>query len=120
MTAQPASAASPAPPEESGRRGFALPSAYTILFALIVLTAIATWFIPAGAYELDENGQPIPGSYAEVEANPQRIVVDSLMAPINGLYGIEDEARSASGTRASSSGPSTWRSSSSSLGASWV
>ena len=76
-----------APPEKRG--GFSLPSAYTILFALIVLTAIATWIIPAGAYDLDENGQPIPGSYSEVEPNPQRVVTDSLLAPINGLYGIE-------------------------------
>ena len=29
--------------------------------------------------------------YHQVEPNPQRIVVDSLMAPINGLYGIEGE-----------------------------
>ena len=87
MTADPASATPPA--AEEPRRGFALPSAYTILFALIVLMAIATWIIPAGAYELDENGQPIPGTYTQVEQNPQRIVVDSLLAPINGLYGIE-------------------------------
>ncbi len=74
-----------------GRRGFALPSAYTILFILIVLTAVATYLIPAGAYDLDADGEPIPGSYHQVEQNPQRIVVDSLMAPINGLYGIEAE-----------------------------
>ena len=74
-----------------GRRGFALPSAYTILFILIVITAIATWIIPAGAYDLDPDGQPIPGTYHQVDPNPQRIVVDSLMAPINGLYGIEGE-----------------------------
>jgi uncharacterized ion transporter superfamily protein YfcC len=73
------------------RRGFALPSAYTILFGLIVLTAVATWLIPAGAYQLDESGKPIPGSYERVEPNPQRIVVDSLMAPINGLYGIKGD-----------------------------
>jgi uncharacterized ion transporter superfamily protein YfcC len=76
---------------KEGRRRFSLPSAYTILFVLIVLTAAATWIIPAGQYQLDENGEPIPGSYATVPANPQRIVVDSLMAPINGLYGIEGE-----------------------------
>ncbi len=89
MTAQPASA--PAPESSEKGRGFSLPSAYTILFALIVLTALATWIIPAGAYELDENGQPVPGTYSEVDPNPQRIVIDSLLAPINGLYGIEDE-----------------------------
>lgn len=73
------------------KRRFTLPSAYTILFALIVLAAVATWLVPAGAYDLTEEGEPIPGSYHEVEASPQRIVVDSLTAPINGLYGIEDE-----------------------------
>ena len=76
------------------KRGFALPSAYTILFILIVVAAAATWIIPAGAYELDPDGEPIPGSYHQVEANPQRIVVDSLMAPINGLYGIESRGGS--------------------------
>ena len=56
-----------------------------------MLAAIATWLVPAGAYDLTEDGEPIPGTYHEVEANPQRILVDSLTAPINGLYGIEDE-----------------------------
>jgi uncharacterized ion transporter superfamily protein YfcC len=69
---------------------FTLPSAYTILFALIVIMAIATWIVPAGNYRLDDEGAPVPGTYQEVEASPQRILVDSLTAPINGLYGIED------------------------------
>ena len=71
---------------------FTLPSAYTILFALIVITALATWIIPAGRYALDADGSPIPGTYEEVESTPARIVVDSLEAPINGMYGIEDPA----------------------------
>ena len=75
---------------EGRRHGFTLPSAYTILFALIVLMALATWVIPAGAYDLDKSGAPLPGTYHEVEGDPQRILVDSLTAPINGLYGIED------------------------------
>ena len=83
--------ASTEPVGGTGGRRFALPSAYTILFILIVIVALLTWIIPAGAYQVDENGEPIPGSYARVEQNPQRIVVDSLMAPINGLYGIEGE-----------------------------
>ena len=76
--------------EPKSRRGFTLPSAYTILFALIVLMAIATWLIPAGAYQLDKAGAPIPGTYREVAGHPQRILIDSLTAPINGLYGIEN------------------------------
>jgi uncharacterized ion transporter superfamily protein YfcC len=73
------------------KRRFTLPSAYTILFALIVAAAIATWIIPAGTYDLNRKGEPIPGTYHEVDANPQRILVDSLTAPINGLYGIENK-----------------------------
>jgi uncharacterized ion transporter superfamily protein YfcC len=79
------------PAEEPKKRGFALPSAYTILFALIVVAAIATWVVPAGTYDLDADGAPLPGTYHEVEAHPSRILVDSITAPINGLYGIEDE-----------------------------
>ena len=77
---------------EEHKPRFTLPSAYTILFALIVLTALATWVIPAGTYALDGDGSPIPGTYEEVDSQPQRIVVDSLEAPINGMYGIEDPA----------------------------
>ena len=83
--AAPAQPSGPAP-----RRRFALPSAYTILFLLIVATAIATWIIPAGQYTTDAAGSPIPGTYEQIESSPQRILVDSLKAPINGLYGIED------------------------------
>jgi uncharacterized ion transporter superfamily protein YfcC len=95
MTAAASAAQQPAERPAVGRH-FSLPSAYTILFILIILAAVATWVIPAGAYELDENGQPIPGTYARVDPNPQRIVVDSLMAPINGLYGISAEDGSVS------------------------
>jgi uncharacterized ion transporter superfamily protein YfcC len=77
--------------EPGPKSGFALPSAYTILFALIVVAAIATWIIPAGTYNLNEDGEPVPGTYHEVEQKPARILVDSLTAPINGMYGIEDD-----------------------------
>jgi uncharacterized ion transporter superfamily protein YfcC len=61
------------------------------LFGLIVLAAIATWVIPAGVYDLNAaTGEPIPGTYHEVASKPTRILVDSLTAPINGLYGIEN------------------------------
>jgi uncharacterized ion transporter superfamily protein YfcC len=73
------------------RRRFTLPSAYTILFALIVLMAIATWIVPAGVYDRDDEGAPVPGTYHEVKSNPQRILIDSITAPINGLYGIEND-----------------------------
>ena len=73
------------------RHRFTLPSAYTILFGLIVVMALATWLIPAGTYALDKEGAPVPGTYKTVDSNPARILTDSLTAPINGLYGIEDD-----------------------------
>src|SRR3954471_15485133 len=76
--------------ESKHARHFALPSAYTILFGLIVVMAIATWFIPAGTYQLDKDGAPVPGTYHTVPSHPAHILVDSLTAPINGLYGIEN------------------------------
>lgn len=69
---------------------FKLPSAYTILFGLIVAMAALTWVIPAGEYQLDRDGAPLPGTYQEIEGQPQRVLIDSLTAPINGLYGIEN------------------------------
>jgi hypothetical protein len=80
----------PVPAEPETKSKLTLPSAYTILFALIVLAAIATWVIPAGVYNLNEAGEPIPGTYHEVASKPSRILVDSLTAPINGLSGIEN------------------------------
>ena len=62
--------ATPAAAEPEPKKGrFALPSAYTILFALIVLAAIATWVIPAGVYDLNDTGEPMPGTYHEVEGS---------------------------------------------------
>jgi uncharacterized ion transporter superfamily protein YfcC len=73
------------------KKGFRFPSAYTILFILIIIVAIATWIVPAGQYEVNEAGEPIPGSYHPVESNPQRIIADGLMAIVNGTYGLQAE-----------------------------
>ena len=81
----------PVPVDGGGKRSFALPSAYTILFILILLTAAATWIVPAGTYEYNADGEPVPGTYHQIEHDPQKILLDSIKAPINGLYGIEDE-----------------------------
>jgi uncharacterized ion transporter superfamily protein YfcC len=52
--------------------------------------AIATWIVPAGQYAVDTQGNPVPGTYHHVPQSPQRILIDSILAPINGLYGIEN------------------------------
>ena len=48
--------ADPATPADEPKRRFALPTAYTILFILIVVAAVATWIVPAGTYEYNAEG----------------------------------------------------------------
>jgi len=69
---------------------FKFPTAYTILFCLIIAVAVATWLISAGEYQRefsDALGRdvPVPGTYHEVEPNPQG-VFDVFLAPIAGFY----------------------------------
>jgi uncharacterized ion transporter superfamily protein YfcC len=66
------------------------PTAYTILFALIAVVAIATHFVPAGKYDRvmsEELGKevPVPGTYHVVESTPQGFF-DVILAPIAGFY----------------------------------
>ncbi|PJE79672.1 hypothetical protein CI610_01346 [invertebrate metagenome] len=69
---------------------FRFPSAYTILFCIIVFVAVLTWFIPAGQYDVEMNEAlgkdvPVAGTYHQVEANPQG-VESVLLAPVSGFY----------------------------------
>jgi uncharacterized ion transporter superfamily protein YfcC len=77
--------------EEKPKKKFSFPSAFTILFLLLIVIAIATWVVPAGSYDYDEEGAPIPGTYHTVPSNPQKILSSFLKGPINGMYGIEDD-----------------------------
>ncbi len=72
-----------------GKKPFTFPTAFTILFLLLILIAVATYIIPAGSYDYNEEGEPIPGTYHAVEANPQAPLKSALKGPINGMYGIE-------------------------------
>ncbi len=40
------------------KKGFIFPSAYTILFSLIIVVAIATWIVPAGSMRLMKQLNP--------------------------------------------------------------
>lgn len=67
---------------------FQMPTAYTILFALIILVALSTWVIPAGSYEYVD-GVPTAGSYHTVDPVPQGIK-DVLTAPFSGFFDAVD------------------------------
>lgn len=82
--------ASSAAAEDKPQRTF--PHTLTILLIVTLLVWIAAIFIPSGRYQLDEEGRPIAGSYEQIES-PLTFgerVTDLLLAPINGLYGVQD------------------------------
>ncbi len=77
-------------PGEKRPRGF--PAPVTILISVLVLVWIAAFFIPSGRYKLDASGSPIAGSFTYV-ASPLDLrgrIQDLLLAPVNGMYGIQD------------------------------
>lgn len=77
------------------KKKFTMPSAYTILFALIAVVAALTWIVPAGIYEYVDPAAsklvPIPGTYKLAEMNPQGIW-EILIAPIKGFGEAQDIA----------------------------
>src|SRR5690625_7934867 len=59
------------------RKYFAMPDAFIIIFGIALLSAIATYIIPAGLYEREEvDGitQAIPGSFSFTESNPTSLM----------------------------------------------
>ena len=52
----------PAPPEAPKGR-FRFPTAFTVLFLVLLLVWIAAFFVPAGKYKTNAAGSPIPGTY---------------------------------------------------------
>ncbi|MGP9652866.1 YfcC family protein [Halomonas sp. AOP35-4E-18] len=87
----------PTNPEEDLATRF--PTAYSILFLLIILVAALTWIIPAGQYERSMNEEvgrevAVPGTYENVDSNPQGFV-DVMLAPTAGFYDPDSYAANA-------------------------
>ncbi|WP_234496880.1 YfcC family protein [Vibrio maritimus] len=80
-----------------------MPTVYTLLFIITALVALMTWFVPSGKYDYrtansgevisaenvssysgGERLLPIPGTYQELESNPQGIF-DVFAAPLSGF-----------------------------------
>lgn len=70
---------------------FRMPTAYTILFILLILVAAATWLVPAGTYDRAEDDTPIAGTYHQVEQQPQG-PGDVILASFQGFYDAVDVA----------------------------
>ncbi len=75
------------------------PTAYTILFLLIIVMAGLTWIIPAGRFDRVQNEAvgrevAVAGTYKTVEPNPQGFI-DILLAPTAGFYDPDSYAANA-------------------------
>lgn len=64
---------------------FRMPSAYTILFFIVLLMILLTWAVPSGQYDYGPDGEPIAGSYHRVESAAQPVTA-LFTAPVEGFY----------------------------------
>lgn len=88
LAADPMIAEVPPADDKPVKKKFKMPNTYVILFGVICLIAVLTWFVPGGAYDLTEGGDAIAGTYHTVASNPQGLW-DVFMAPITGMLGSE-------------------------------
>ncbi|MEU6764385.1 Na+/H+ antiporter NhaC family protein [Streptomyces sp. NPDC046853] len=80
--------------EEPQRKGkFTFPSALTILAIVTVAVWLLAFLIPSGAYDRNDKGAPVEGSYHRVDSGQSFVdrLNDLFLAPVNGLYGVQDE-----------------------------
>lgn len=81
---------SPSAPAK-GRRRLVFPSALTVLAAVTLLVWLAALILPSGAYNLDADGRPVPGTFHPVESTLSfgDRLMQLFLAPVNGLYGVQ-------------------------------
>lgn len=80
--------------EEPRHKGkFTFPSALTILAIVTVAVWLLAFLIPSGAYDRNDKGAPVQGSYHRVDSGQSFVdrLNDLFLAPVNGLYGIQEE-----------------------------
>src|SRR6516225_3066507 len=90
-----------ATPEDTSakpKRKFKFPTAFTVLFFVLVLIWILTFIIPPGSYSYVScdggTPKPIPGTFGavKVDLSFQERLYDLWISPVNGLYGIRTPA----------------------------
>lgn len=69
---------------------FQFPGPVTTLAIVTVLVWLAVLFIPAGRYQDDADGSPIPGTFERIPSplSLSEKVKQLVLAPINGVYGL--------------------------------
>lgn len=70
------------------KKKFQVPHTFVIIFCIIILVAIATWFVPAGEFNRTKNDKGrtivVADSFHNVDANPQG-AGSVLLSPIKGM-----------------------------------
>ena len=80
------------------KRKFKFPTAFTVLFFVLVLIWILTFIIPPGSYSYVScdggTPKPIPGTFGavKVDLSFQERLYDLWLSPVNGLYGVRTPA----------------------------
>jgi uncharacterized ion transporter superfamily protein YfcC len=81
---------------EGGKKGFKFPTAYTVLFFVLLLVFGLTLIVKPGTYQYvsceGSSARPIPGSYQQIELDKtfKERLYELWIAPVNGLYGIRE------------------------------
>lgn len=79
--------------EEPAPKGkFTFPSALTVLAIVTVAVWLLAFLVPPGAYDRNDKGAPVQGSYHRVPDDQSFVdrLNDLFLAPVNGLYGVQD------------------------------
>ncbi|MFE6128519.1 YfcC family protein [Streptomyces sp. NPDC056437] len=86
------SAPEQAPEEPPAQKRFIFPSALTVLAVVTVAVWALAFLIPSGQYDRNADGAPIEGTYHRVDSGQSFVdrLNDLFLAPVNGLYGIQD------------------------------
>ncbi|EPH43240.1 YfcC family protein [Streptomyces aurantiacus] len=78
--------------EPAPKSKFTFPSALTVLAIVTVAVWLLAFLVPPGAYDRDDKGAPVQGSYHRVPDDQSFVdrLNDLFLAPVNGLYGVQD------------------------------
>ena len=82
----------PGTEEPAPRSRFTFPSALTVLAIVTVAVWLLAFLVPPGAYDRNDKGAPVQGSYHRVPDDQSFVdrLNDLFLAPVNGLYGVQD------------------------------
>ncbi len=84
-----------APVGESENKAVKFPTAFTVLFFVLVGVWVLSFIVPPGSYQYvdcgDGSAKPVPDSYHSVEVDKafSERLYDLWLAPVNGLYGLQ-------------------------------